>query len=302
MKKIIIIGGTGFLGYHLAKLYLKKKWTVISISRSKPKKIRYLKKVKYILTDILNKKKLYKNLKKHFDTTYVVNFGGEVQHGKIKKTFLTHYVGSKNLASIFLNKPIKKFIQIGSSLEYGNQRSPQKESLKSKPNSNYSKAKAYASRNLMNLFTKQKFPVVIIRPYQIYGPNQDINRLIPIVIHNCLKNNKFPCSNGKQSRDFLYISDFIKFLDRVIKLKKIEGNIFNIGFGEPQNIKKVIIKIKKLINLGEPEFGKIKLRKEENLVTYPSISKAKKIIGWRPKINFSKGIKNTIRYYKNNKL
>ena len=56
-KKIIIVGGTGFLGFHLAKLCLKKKWQVISVSRKKPKKIRFLKNIKYIFVDIAQKKK-----------------------------------------------------------------------------------------------------------------------------------------------------------------------------------------------------------------------------------------------------
>ena len=63
-KKIIIVGGTGFLGFHLAKLCLKKKWQVISVSRKKPKKIRFLKKIKYIFVDIAQKKKTSKKTKK----------------------------------------------------------------------------------------------------------------------------------------------------------------------------------------------------------------------------------------------
>ena len=57
-KKIIIIGGTGFVGFHLAKFLLKKNYEIISVSRKKPKKIRFLKKVKYIRADIVLKKKL----------------------------------------------------------------------------------------------------------------------------------------------------------------------------------------------------------------------------------------------------
>ena len=52
---------------------------------------------------------------------------------------------------------------------------------------------------------KFKFKFVILRLYQIYGPNQEINRLIPIVISSCLKNKKFNCSSGIQVRDFLYV-------------------------------------------------------------------------------------------------
>ena len=67
-----------------------------------------------------------------------------------------------------------------------------------------------ASKNLLKLYVKHNFPVIIFRPYQDFGPNQDLNRLIPIVISNCLKDKKFPCSEGKQYRDFLYIDDAVE--------------------------------------------------------------------------------------------
>ena len=66
MSKIIIVGGTGFLGFHLAKYFLKKKWKVVSVSRKKPKKIRKLSKVTYVLADI--RKKI--SLKKKAFSTY----------------------------------------------------------------------------------------------------------------------------------------------------------------------------------------------------------------------------------------
>ena len=127
-KKILIIGGTGFIGYHLARKCLKKGWKVTSISSKLPKKIRYLKKVKYLRCDITKKKLLKEKIKKNFD--YVVNLGGYVDHTKKKKTFKSHYQGCKNLTEIFLKKKPISFIQIGSSLEYGNSNSPQKENIK----------------------------------------------------------------------------------------------------------------------------------------------------------------------------
>ena len=82
---ILIVGGTGFIGYHLAKRCLKKGWKVTSISLRPPKKIRYLSKVKYIFCDITNKKSLNNNIYKSFD--YVVNLGGYVDHSNKKKNF-----------------------------------------------------------------------------------------------------------------------------------------------------------------------------------------------------------------------
>ena len=103
-NKIIIVGGTGFIGFHLAKFFLKKKWKVVSISRKKPPKIRFLKKVHYINFDISKKKFFSKKLNTIKNVEYVINASGEVDHINKKKVYLSHFIGVKNLANFFIGK------------------------------------------------------------------------------------------------------------------------------------------------------------------------------------------------------
>lgn len=300
MKKILIIGGTGFLGYHLAKYCLKKNFKVTSISINFPKQVRFLKKVRYIKCDISNKKLLEKKLDNNFD--YVVNFGGYVDHSNKKKTFKSHYLGAKILGSVFINKKIKKFIQIGSSMEYGRVRSPQKENYKCKPESTYGTSKFMATQYFLNLNIQNNFPVTILRLYQVYGPYQDLNRLIPIVINSCKDNKNFPCSNGEQLRDFLFVDDLIRAIFITLNKKEVCGKIINIGSGYPIKIKKIIKKIRKYFKKGNPLFGRIKLRKEELLKIYPDLKNAKNILNWKPRVDFNSGIKKTINFYQRNNI
>ena len=90
--KILIVGGTGFIGFNLAKKCLLKKWQVTSLSTRKPKNIRHLNKVKYLICDISKKKILNKNINQDYD--FVVNLGGHVDHSNIKK-LMSHYIGLK---------------------------------------------------------------------------------------------------------------------------------------------------------------------------------------------------------------
>jgi len=295
-NNILIIGGTGFIGYHLAKRSLKKGWAVTSISSKAPKKKRYLPKVKYLLCDITKKKALRRNIQKQFK--YVVNLGGYVDHSNKKKTFQSHYTGCKNLTEILLKKTPKAFVQIGSSIEYGNAKSPQKENFRCNPKSVYGKAKLLASKHLLNLFKKQEFPSTILRLYQAYGPRQDLNRFIPIIISGCIKNKQFPCSKGNQLRDFLYVDDVVNAILKSLTNKNARGQIINIGSGKPRKIKNIIDYIKKTSKGGYPQFGRVKLRKDEILEVYPDIKKAKNKINWSPRISFKKGLKITINSYK----
>ena len=163
----------------------KKNW-ITSISTKRPLKKRYIKKIKYLICDISKKKFLDQKIKKNnFD--FIVNLGGHVDHKNYKKTYFSHYIGSKNLVDIFFKKNIKLFIQIGTGGEYGDISSPHFEGNEKKPKSIYNKSKHLASKYLIYLNKKKNFPVSILRLYQVYGPKQDINRLIPIVIYNCLK-------------------------------------------------------------------------------------------------------------------
>jgi nucleoside-diphosphate-sugar epimerase len=298
LKNILIIGGTGFIGYHLAKKCLKKNFKVTSISKNQPKKIRFLKKVKYIICDI-NNKKILKKIDNNFD--YVVNLGGYVDHKNKQETYRSHYLGLKRLTKIFIKKKIKKFIQIGSSMEYGRVRSPQKENFNCYPESIYAISKFLSTKHLITLYKKKKFPAVILRLYQVYGPNQDKNRLIPIIIDSCKNNKSFPCSSGVQLRDFLFVDDLIDAILRCLD-KKVEGKIINIGSGKIIQVKKIINQIVNFYKAGKPLFGSIKLRNEEMLRVYPSLLSARKFLGWKSKVSFGKGILKTINFYNKNKV
>jgi nucleoside-diphosphate-sugar epimerase len=299
-NRILITGGTGFIGYHLAKKCIKLSWSVDSVSTKSPPKKRKLKKVQYLKFDISKKENLMKNLSSNYD--YIVNLAGYVDHTNKNKTMKSHFDGCKNLAMFFLKKKIKKFVQIGSSIEYGRLKSPQIENLDrfKKTYSYYGNAKQLSTKYLLNLFRKKKFPVTILRLYLVYGPYQSTNRVIPITITNAIKGIDFDCSEGKQLRDFLHIEDVVRAIIKSLKNKKTSGEIINIGMGKPTKVKDLILKICRLVGSGKPKFGKIDLRKDEMISLYPSISKAKKLIKWKPRIELNLGLKKTIKYFKKN--
>ena len=302
-KKILIVGGTGFIGYHLAKAALKKKWKVTSISTGFPSKKKFLKQIQYLFCDISKKKELKKKIKKNFD--YVVNLSGYVDHSNKKKTYQSHFIGCKNLCDIFLDKGINCFIQMGSSIEYGFTKSPQNENAvirKNSLNSIYGKSKFLSSNHLMKLFETRSFPAIIFRLYLTYGPKQDINRFLPVIITSSLKDIKFNCSDGKQLRDFIYIDDVISAIMKALTKENARGQIFNLGSGKPKKIKNIIQEVIKFTKKGTPLYGKIKLRKDEMIKLYPDISKIKRALHWKPKVNFKMGLEKTINYYKKQHL
>jgi len=298
-KKILIIGGTGFIGSNLAEKCIKKNLTVFSLSKSKPKKIRKIKSVKYLLCNFNN----YSNLKKKlikFKFDYVVNCGGYVEQNKSKKKLYNmHYKGSVNLYNFFKDKNLKAFIQIGSSSEYGDSDIPNKEENLCKPNDSYGIYKYKSTKFLIDKYKKKNFPITVLRFYQLYGPMQDFNRFIPQLIKASICKEKFSTSKGKQYRDFLHINDAIIAIFKSIKSAKSKGEIFNIGLGKTIQLKKILALVKKKNKYLDPVYGKIKIRRGEKILLFPSIKKAKKFINWSPKISIEKGINLTNQYYLN---
>lgn len=298
-KSILIAGGTGFIGSHLINKLSKYNWKIYCIHLNKPIKNKS-KKVIYINLNIKNKKLLLKKFK-YISFDYIINLAGHIDHSARKKTYDSHFIGCKNLIELGIIKRIKKFIQIGSSVEYGFSRSPinEKRKLKSeKLNSIYGISKLKASEYLTKKGKQNNLKYIILRPFLIFGPGQNEDRLIPMTIKKSFKNIKFPCSNGEQVRDFLYISDFINLLMKAMNSSKVKNMIINAGSGKPVKVKKVINLINKIIKKGIPQFGKIELRKDEPKNLYANINLSRKVLNWKPLISLDNGIKKTIKYYK----
>ena len=146
--KILITGASGFLGINLiSRINKLRNFEIHGLVNKSKKKFKRFENIKYIKSDITNKKELKKKIDPDYDC--VINFAGNIDHGDKIQTLNAHYVGLKNLIKIIDIKKIKLFIQVGSSLEYGRKKSPHKENQKCFPVSNYGKAKLLSTKFIM---------------------------------------------------------------------------------------------------------------------------------------------------------
>tara|TARA_X000000950_G_scaffold8188_1_gene8993 strand:- start:4949 stop:5860 length:912 start_codon:yes stop_codon:yes gene_type:complete len=295
IKKIIIFGGTGFIGYHLCKKALKNKFKVLSISKNPPLMKRRLNKINYINMDA-TKIRSFKKISR--DCDIIINaagYGSHLRGKKGKALYNDHILIIKNIIKYFNGKNIKKIIQIGSSSEYAKYNSRINENFKTRPISYYGKAKLRITKLLQNEYSKKKLPITIFRIFQAYGPKQDENRLIPYVIKNLKKKRDVYLTNGKQIRDFCFIDDLINAIFLSINNKNTNGLVINLGSGRKIKVDQIVKKIFKIIKKGKLIFNARKFHHGEHKIILPNISKAKKLLKWKPKISLENGLKRTIK-------
>jgi len=299
--RILIIGGTGFIGHHLLKALILKDFSVASISLNKPTKKRFVDGVKYYTVDINVPKSCSDILNSNFH--YVVNLGGYIEHILFKDggrdLIESHFIALQNIIEVLPRDGLRRFIQIGSAEEYGNADSPQNENLREQPISPYSFAKVASTHFLQMLHRTEKFPSVTLRLFLTYGPGQNSSRFLPQIIRGCLNNESFPVSAGEQIRDFCYIDDTVDAIIQALFTDSINGHVINIASGNPISIKRMIKEVQKIIAKGSPSFGEFPYRVGESQSLYANVDKSKELLSWAPKVLIEEGLKKTIDSYDN---
>ena len=322
MKKIIVTGGSGFIGSNLVNFLIKKKFFVINIdkltysSNNLVSKFKSKKNYLLIKSDINNQSKLIEIIKKHKPKA-IFNLAAETHVDRSidnPKNFInSNITGTYNLleALRFLKKKkIKtKLIHISTDEVYGdiskNLRSD--ENYKYSPSSPYSASKAGADHLVMSYIRTYNLEALISNCCNNYGPFQFPEKLIPKIIVNIFNKKPLPIyGKGKNSREWIHVEDHCEALF-TLYLRGKSGENYNIGSGKNLNnleLAKKILKTCNILKLKIEANSKIKFVKDRPGHDFRyalNSGKIKRELKWKPKINFENGLKKTINWYFNNK-
>ena len=299
-ERILIVGGSGFIGMNLLRACLDGglKCTVLSLHA--PMDERCIKGVDYLQADLTDLDQTM-NVLKGLAFEYVVNLSGYIDHSSLfdggRKVVDMHFGGVQNLLQALNRVALKRFVQVGSSDEYGDLPAPQRESMREAPISPYSLAKVASTQLLQMLHRTEGFPAVIVRFFLVYGEGQDNKRFLPQIIQGCLKDRQFPTSEGEQLRDFCHVADISRGIIAALRVEQALGEVINLASGQPVSIRTMIEKVREQVGKGAPQFGKIAYRPGENMSLYADVEKAALLLGWQPEISLDKGLRRTIQFY-----
>lgn len=251
-KKILITGGFGFIGRHLAKSLLENNYEVTIIDNlyhgQKIEEIPFINKVKFINGDIRDKKIVddaCKNIDIIFHLAALSNIRDSLEDPQY--CFSTNAMGTFNILSSAVKNNVKKIIFSSSREIYGNSPTPAKEESPLNPTNIYGVSKV-CGEDLCNLFRKNHgLNTTIFRISNVYGPDDPgKRRVIPSFIRNIKNGNDIIINGGDQIIDFVWIEDVIKIL--LESINKYDGNTLNIGSGHGTTLNELV---KLLISLTE---------------------------------------------------
>ena len=315
---IVVTGGAGFIGSNFIFYMMKKypKYRVVCLDKLTYagnlftlKPVMKNKNFRFVKLDICDREGVYKLFKEE-QPEIVVNFAAESHVDRSienPEIFLkTNILGTSVLMDACLKFGVKRFHQVSTDEVYGDLPLDRpdllfKEDWPLKTSSPYSSSKAAADLLVLAYHRTYNLPVTISRCSNNYGPYQYPEKLIPLMILNCLENKKLPVyGEGINVRDWLYVEDHCEAIDLIIH-KGIAGEIYNVGGNnEMKNID--------IVRLVVRELGKdknliefVQDRKGHDLRYAIDASKIKKQLDWSPKTSFEKGIIKTINWYKNDR-
>lgn len=311
MTRIIITGASGFVGSNLTRELLQSNAEVAIFTRKQSNLWRLqdiLSRLNVNVVDMGDIESLKRIVKKiEPDIVYhLATYGGYPFQQDFETIILNNILYSVNLMRVLENIGLERFVNIGSSSEYGVKSKPMRESDIAEPVIPYAIAKVAQTLFSKYFFNQYKLPTVTLRLFSVYGPYEEPGRLIYDVMIALIHNKVLKLSSPLPRRDFIHVDDVTEALQSAAKTKNVEGEVFNIGSGKDYSVGEVL---KLASNISKTKlkvlWGANEKKRSFDTTTkwVADVRKADKLLKWRPKITLKEGLERTYHwYYDHNQL
>lgn len=311
MKKFLVTGGAGFIGSHIVQTLVERKYFVRVLDNFSSGKKENLKpvidKIELIKGDIRNKSTCLKAAK---GIDFILH---QAALRSVPKSLerpaeynAVNIDGTLNMLEAARKNKIKCFILASSSSVYGEAiRFPEKESDLPRLISPYALTKLTGEHYCKIFAVTHGLNTVSLRYFNVFGPRQAVDDEYAVVIPKfitCFLNDEPPpiYGNGRQSRDFTYVKNVVEAnILAALKGRRFAGEVFNVASGRDYSILELLASLSRIMRKKiTPVF--LPKRPGDVFKTSADLSRVKKILGFRPKVNFAQGLELTVDWFKEN--
>lgn len=302
MKKVLITGGTGFIGANLARRLAGDGDEVHLLVRSRAQRWRITRASKDFIFhsgDVGHAKSVeaaFKKIKPDW-VFHLAAFGAYSHQTDVWKMVATNIQGMKNLVALAARYDVSSFVNVGSSSEYGFKDHAPVENEPAEPNSYYAYTKWFATMFGQYCSRHQKLNIVTLRPYSVYGPYEEPTRLIPKLLTLGLHGRLPPLVSPNVARDFVYVDDFVEACLLAARKVRGDGKIYNVCSATQYSIRDIVELVREELGIQiKPRWGSMPNRSWDTNVWVGNNRLIKRELGWLPRTSLKEGLRKTVNW------
>jgi dolichol-phosphate mannosyltransferase len=297
MKRVLVTGGTGFVGANLARrlvadghevyLFVRRQsdlWRVRDMAAS-------VRLVEVSICDFEPVAEAVRRIRPEWIFHCAV-YGAYSWQKDWRRMYDTNIAGTVNLVEACLSAGFEAFVNTGSSSEYGFKDHAPGEAERLDPNSYYAVTKASASQYCSFIGRDRNVHMVTLRLYSIYGPYEEPNRFVPTLTLNAMDGRLPPLVDPRTARDYVYVDDTVAaYLLAASTAGQEAGAVYNLGTGKQTSIAEAVEAARRIFGVkAEPAWGSMANRSWDTDVWVGNNTKITEALGWQPRISFDQGM------------
>lgn len=295
-QRILITGGSGFIGRALVKTLISGGSRPLVLDRNAPEQENY-GDLGIARVDLLDRPAVG-ILIDNFRPDLVFHLAGvNVRDDPTgSRNDETNFHSTASMLEQLSAAGTRKVVMMGTAAEYGDNPTPFREDMEPRPISHYARSKAKATAFALGLSARTGLDVTVLRTFTAYGPGQPANMFLSQLVRHALLNKRFNMSDGTQRRDFVYIDDVVNALMAASVSATTAARTINIGTGRAIKLREAAKLVWNTCRADSANlaFGSKEKVGDDKCDTLADITLASELLGWRPTISFEKGISRMI--------
>src|SRR5438128_1063522 len=298
-KEVLVTGATGFAGRNLSNLLSNVGSKVRCLVRSKNDFFSNEPGTNIVLGDIQDYQSVLDALK-GVDVAFHLAAITLIPETRAKtfNTFATNALGTLNFLMAAKAQEVPKIVYVSTCHVYGKQeRLPITEDTAAKPIDIYSASKLSGESLALSFAEMHGMNISISRAFNHYGPYQRPDFLVPSIILRLFRGEKLAMGNPTPTRDFSYVEDIVRGYTLLAE-KGRSAEIYHFGSGEERSVQQIVENIMKISGVKSEIYWNPEARRVDIPRSVGDYSKAKKELGWTPRVDFEHGMKKTVAWYR----